>query len=195
MPRVLITVSEQTPQPYRFDLDRPSVKIGRGSENDIAINCRSVSVQHALMERIPGGYQLRDLGSTNGTKLAGTRLEIIELVDGTSAKLGDVSFDFTLSADEQSSLAAEIPADSSEKTEETPIPEPPQAPRPPRRVSKPTSLTSATDSYGKWMFLAFLLFAALAFFIGLSIRHKKEVQQPLLKSMLQKEAPAAPAAE
>jgi predicted component of type VI protein secretion system len=195
MPRVLITVSEQTPQPYRFDLDRTSVKIGRGSDNDIAINCRSVSVHHAVMERIPGGYQLRDLESTNGTKLAGTRLAIIELTDGVSAKVGDVAFDFTLTAEEQATLAAEAPARSEESSQDDSFPEPPPAPRAPRRSPKPAAPSAPSASYTGWMFLAFLLFAALAFFIGLSIRHKKDVQQPLLKSMLQNEAPAAPTAE
>lgn len=187
MPRVLITVSEQTPQPYRFDLDRSSVKIGRGSDNDIAVNCRSVSVHHAVMERVPGGYQLRDLESTNGTKIAGTRLAIIELTDGVSAKLGDVSFDFSLTAEEQSILAQEAPQETPEAEQEVDIPEAPPAPR---RKIKPASLSSSSASYNGWMFAAFLVFAALAFFIGLSIRHKKEVQQPLLKSMLQNEAPA-----
>lgn len=190
MPRVLITVSEQTPQPYRFDLDRSSVKIGRGSDNDIAVNCRSVSVHHAVMERVPGGYQLRDLESTNGTKIAGTRLAIIELTDGVSAKLGDVSFDFSLTAEEQSILAQEAPQETPEVEQEADIPEAPPAPRQPRRPAKPASLSSSSASYNGWMFAAFFVFAALAFFIGLSIRHKKEVQQPLLKSMLQNEAPA-----
>ena len=71
MPRVTITVPEKNSQPYRFALDRKSVTLGRGSENDIVVDCASISVHHAVMERIEGGYQLRDLGSTNGTKLEG----------------------------------------------------------------------------------------------------------------------------
>lgn len=195
MPRVLITVSEQTPQPYRFDLDRSVVKIGRGSDNDISINCRSVSVHHAVMERVPGGYQLRDLESTNGTKLAGTRLAIIELTDGLSAKLGDVTFDFSLTIEEQSTLALEAPPKNTHYEEQAEIPEPQPAPRTPRRQSKPATPTGNPASYNLWMFFAFLIFAALAFFIGLSIRHKKEMQQPLLKSMSQKEASAATATQ
>ena len=63
MPRVTITVPDRNPQPYRFQLDRQAVNMGRGSDNDIVIEDGSVSVRHAVMERIEGGYQLRDLGT------------------------------------------------------------------------------------------------------------------------------------
>ena len=109
MPRVIITAPDQTPQPYRFQLDRQAVQMGRGSENDIAINCGSVSVNHAVMERVEGGYQIRDLDSTNGTKLDGSRMPIIPLRDGLSVKLGDVSFDFSLTDEEKQALAREKP--------------------------------------------------------------------------------------
>ena len=107
MPRVTITVPEKTPQPYRFQLDRQVVSLGRGSENDIPIDCGSVSVKHAEMLRVDGGYELKDVGSTNGIKLDGERREVISLKSGLTVKLGDVSFDFTLSDEEQEALAKE----------------------------------------------------------------------------------------
>ena len=42
--------------------------MGRGSDNDIVIDSGSVSGSHAEMRRIEGGYELVDLGSTNGIK-------------------------------------------------------------------------------------------------------------------------------
>src|SRR5690606_14600509 len=104
MPRVTITVPDRNPQPYRFQLDRQAVNMGRGSDNDIVIEDGSVSVRHAVMERIEGGYQLRDLGSTNGIKLDGRASQIIPLRHGLSVKIGDVAFDFTLSDDEREAL-------------------------------------------------------------------------------------------
>ncbi|MEM9236750.1 MAG: FHA domain-containing protein, partial [Verrucomicrobiota bacterium] len=92
MPRVTITVPDKKSQPYRFALDRKSVSLGRGSENDIVIDCGSVSVRHAVMERVKGGYRLRDLGSTNGTKIDGKARDAVELYDGAPVKLGDVAF-------------------------------------------------------------------------------------------------------
>ena len=120
MPRVTITVADRTPQPYRFQLDRMKVNLGRGSENDIVVDCGSVSVRHAVMERIEGGYQLRDLGSTNGIKLEGIQREIIPLRHGLSVKIGDVAFDFTLTEEEREALAREKPPEESPIVREEP---------------------------------------------------------------------------
>ena len=106
MPRVLITIPDQKEQPYRFTLERQEVHLGRGSNNDIVIDCPSVSARHAVMERHGGRYQLRDLGSTNGTKIGDEPMDVIPLVHGTYAKLGDVSFVFSLSDEEKAVLDA-----------------------------------------------------------------------------------------
>ena len=107
MPRVTITVPDKMPQPYRFPLDRQVVTIWRGSESDIAIDCGSISVRHAEMLRIEGGYELRDLGSTNGIKLDGQRSDTIGLRHGATVRLGDVAFDFQLSEEERDALRRE----------------------------------------------------------------------------------------
>lgn len=197
MPRVIITVPDQTPQPYRFQLDRQSVKMGRGSDNDIAINCGSVSVHHAVMERISGGYQIRDLESTNGTKLDGNRLPIIALRDGLSVKLGDVAFDFSLTDEEKEALARENPP-----TESKIIAEEPEKARPKtsdrspvrRPAPAPATLASANPAHSFLAMVVFLILAALAFYVGLSIRHEKETHQSLLQSMSNKDKPADTAA-
>lgn len=191
MPRVIITVPDQTPQPYRFQLDRQAVQLGRGSDNDIAINCGSVSVRHAVMERISGGYQIRDLDSTNGTKLDGSRLAVIPLLDGMTVKLGDVAFDFTLTDEEKATLASEkAPASSPIVAEDSAPAEEPkrQAPRqqPVRRPAMQPQLQQPNPIIGFVMTLVFLILAALAFYVGLSIRHSKETNQSLLKSISEK---------
>ena len=107
MPRVTITIPGSTPQPYRFDLASKEVKIGRAAENDIVVPCGSVSSQHAIMARIPGGFELRDSQSTNGTKLNGTRLTAIPLHSGMAVELGDVIFGFSLSDEEHQQLERE----------------------------------------------------------------------------------------
>ena len=131
MPRVTITVPEKNAQPYRFQLDRPVVSLGRGSENDIAIESGSVSVHHAEMRRIEGGYELRDIGSTNGIKLDGVRYEVIPLRSGATVKIGDVSFDFLLSDEESEALAREKPPELSPITRDPEVETPPK----PKRAS------------------------------------------------------------
>src|SRR5690606_4259374 len=94
-------------QPYRFQLDRQVVTMGRGAENDIVIDSGSVSARHAEMHRIDGGYELRDAGSTNGIKLGGERYETVPLKHGASVKLGEVTFDFVLTDEEMEALSKE----------------------------------------------------------------------------------------
>jgi pSer/pThr/pTyr-binding forkhead associated (FHA) protein len=194
MPRVTITVPDRSPQPYRFQLDRQKVQIGRGSDNDIVVDCGSVSVRHAVMERIEGGYQLRDLGSTNGIKLEGGAREVIPLRHGLSVKIGDVAFDFTLSDEEREALAREKPPEESPIVKEQPLDAPPKAERPPAPRRQPAVAAQPSAAASFFMTLLFLVLAAAAFFVGLSVRHQKETGQPLIQS-IKGASPEAPAAK
>ena len=107
MPRVTITVLEKSPQPYRFDLHREIVTVGRGQDNDIVVGCGSVSGKHSEMRRVKGGYQLIDAGSTNGIKVDGIRHQTVVLHTGMTVKLGDVEFGFILNEEELAVLASE----------------------------------------------------------------------------------------
>ncbi|MCW1925314.1 FHA domain-containing protein [Luteolibacter arcticus] len=204
MPRVTITVADRTPQPYRFLLDRMKVNMGRGSENDIVVDDGSVSVRHAVMERIDGGYQLRDLGSTNGIKLEGIQKEIIPLRHGLSVKIGDVAFDFTLTEEEREALAREKPPEESPIIKEQAAAAAAVADGGPRRgaagpgagpqrVIVQSSQPSAAASF--FMTLLFLLLAAGAFFVGMTVRHEKETGRSLLEAMKAGQAKAAAPAE
>lgn len=190
MPRVTITVPEKTPQPYRFQLDRQVVSLGRGSENDIPIDCGSVSVKHAEMLRVDGGYEVRDVGSTNGIKLDGERREVIPLKSGMTVKLGDVSFDFTLSDEEQEALAKE------KSSGETAIQQKPEAGDidllPARAASrKPVMVNTSGGGFG--MILLFLILAAAAFLAGMAVRFQKETGASLLEAVKSKSEQSAPA--
>jgi hypothetical protein len=190
MPRVTITVPDRTPQPYRFPLDSGVVRMGRGSENDIVIECGSVSVKHAEMHRVPGGYELRDCGSTNGIKRGGVRGAVFALEDGTRLLLGDVAFDFVLSEEERAALAAEpaarsgpglppLPAEAFDDA--TPTASPPAAigrPIPPR-----AQVIHVSGGAGFGSVLLFVVLALAAFFAGLSVRYEKETGKSLLKAM------------
>lgn len=119
MPRVTITVPEKSPQPYRFDLHREIVTVGRAQDNDIVVGCGSVSGKHSEMHRVKGGYHLIDVGSTNGIKIDGIRHQTVVLHTGMTVKLGDVEFGFSLSEDELAALASETePAPKIEVQEE-----------------------------------------------------------------------------
>jgi pSer/pThr/pTyr-binding forkhead associated (FHA) protein len=191
MPRVTITVPEKNAQPYRFQLDRQLVTLGRGSENDIAIDSGSVSVMHAEMRRVEGGYELRDLGSTNGIKLNGIREDVIQLRSGMTVKIGDVSFDFLLSDEEGEALARERPQDPSPITREA---EESAAKPVPARGAAYTPARSNGSGLGASVL--FLTLACAAFFAGLAVRYQKDTGGNLIEAIKAKSAPAqvAPAA-
>lgn len=182
MPRVTITIPDKNSQPYRFQLDRQVVTLGRGSENDIAIDSGSVSVHHAEMRRIEGGYELADMGSTNGIKLDGVRHNVIPLRSGMTAKIGDVSFDFVLSEEEREALAREKPQLNSPIYQDEPTIIKERKERPvAQKAPQPTY--SANDGIGFGSVLFFIILAVAAFTAGLSIRHKKETGNSLLSEL------------
>jgi len=110
MPKVIITEPGGIPQPYRFASDCDCVSIGRGSDNDIVISSPSASTTHCTLERVEGGYILRDRNSTNGIMLDGTPMEVIHLEHGMEALIGDVSLAFELSGEELAQFTHEAPA-------------------------------------------------------------------------------------
>ncbi len=197
MPRVLITVQSKNAQPYRFSLDRKTVSMGRGSDNDIVIDSGSVSGKHAEMRRVEGGYELADLGSTNGIKYRGVRHDRIALVSGMSLRVGDVSFDFTLTEEELEVIAREKPGGvTTPHPESTSAREEAASELPAEEAPKPKSKSKAkpapkavpqSSEVGIGMIFFFLILAATAFFAGLSIRHQKETGETLIKAIVNKE--------
>lgn len=189
MPRVIITVPEKNAQPYRFKLARKVVSIGRGSDNDIVIDSDSVSGKHAEMHRVEGGYELADLGSTNGIKYDGTRQRVLSLRSGMSLRLGDVVFDFTLSEEELETLGREKPAQESPVTKEE-VASPPkstEAAAPAKRSAPRKQLVAPKPvSFGASfvIILLFLVLAAGAFYAGLEIRHRKVTGEALFSSIM-----------
>lgn len=199
MPRVIITVPEKNAQPYRFSLDRKVVSLGRGSDNDIVIDSGSVSGKHAEMHRVEGGYELADLGSTNGIKHDGNRQQKVALRSGMTVKLGDVAFDFTLSEEELEAIGHErpqLPPISKEPEVEAPVKKEKakreQDPAPRRQV---VVQQSAGTGFG--MIFLFLVLAAACFFAGIAIRHEKDTGESLIKALGNKGTPEeeAPAVE
>jgi hypothetical protein len=68
--------------------------IGRLSTSDIVIDDQNVSRQHAELHPLGDSYQLIDLGSTNGCKVNGRRIDRHVLMDGDEIALGPVRLRF-----------------------------------------------------------------------------------------------------
>jgi hypothetical protein len=64
--------------------------IGRSDRCRLVIDARTVSRAHAELRRTPAGLEIRDLGSTNGTRVNGWRVERALVRPGDELRLGDV---------------------------------------------------------------------------------------------------------
>ncbi|GJM40628.1 MAG: hypothetical protein DHS20C20_09100 [Ardenticatenaceae bacterium] len=73
-----------------FQLETLSLTIGRDPVSDIILNDPEVSRQHARFTQTETGYQVQDLGSTNGTFVNGQRLESdpVDLEPGFTISMG-----------------------------------------------------------------------------------------------------------
>jgi pSer/pThr/pTyr-binding forkhead associated (FHA) protein len=60
---------------HRFELRQPLVHVGRGAHNDVMVNDDSVSDSHAKIQKRDTGWFIVDMGSTNGTYVAGRRID------------------------------------------------------------------------------------------------------------------------
>lgn len=79
----------------RFDIDKPSVTIGRAPGNDLVVDNPTVSRQHATIKTEGQDFRLYDLGSANGTWINDQRVrEPITLQDGMTVRFGEAAFVF-----------------------------------------------------------------------------------------------------
>ena len=106
------------------------ITVGRRPGNSVQVTDASVSGRHAEFVVEPDGLVLRDLGSTNGTKVGGERISQSRLKHGDEVLLGNVML---VVVDAQAGGAAAIGGDELELEFDAPAParapEPPAAPR------------------------------------------------------------------
>ncbi|HBT46973.1 MAG TPA: hypothetical protein DEA73_03690 [Peptococcaceae bacterium] len=71
-----------------------NIIIGRDRLSDIVLNEIHVSARHAAVTRRGNGWEIRDLGSTNGTYVNGRRITgPVQLSPGDEVRIGGVIFE------------------------------------------------------------------------------------------------------
>jgi pSer/pThr/pTyr-binding forkhead associated (FHA) protein len=81
-----------------FTLSSDVTTIGRGDFADVVLDDVTVSRNHAEIRHTPEGWQLRDVGSLNGTYVNRERIDEIVLSGGDEVQIGKYRFVFLIGA-------------------------------------------------------------------------------------------------
>jgi pSer/pThr/pTyr-binding forkhead associated (FHA) protein len=85
--------------------------IGRGPGVDIKIDDGTLSRQHAALEYADGQFRIRDLGSTNGVRVNGRPVQVVELANGDRIEIGSQVFQYVVELREDEPEVYELDAD------------------------------------------------------------------------------------
>jgi len=86
---MLTLILKEAANPVTYNLEEDVITIGRSKENNIVLKNIKSSRRHARIERIGATYQITDLGSGNGTKVNGKKIDFHTLKQGDQIKIGD----------------------------------------------------------------------------------------------------------
>jgi diguanylate cyclase (GGDEF)-like protein len=92
----------------KFNLDKPTIVIGRSSKSTIQVDQESVSRSHAKLINNGNALVLTDLGSTNGTYVNDEPITEAVLHDGDLIKIGRTIFKFLSGGNIENSYHEEI---------------------------------------------------------------------------------------
>jgi pSer/pThr/pTyr-binding forkhead associated (FHA) protein len=207
MPSVVFYIESQ--QPIIASLEGGSViTVGRHPDSLLYLDCPSVSSHHATFTPEKDGWYVKDIGSSNGTRINGAEIEEARLSDGDRVSFGDVQgIYYEGEPPPLEEAAPPAPSQAEAPAPEAPPPPPNLAgpPAPPvmgvpmhgpaprgRRFARSTPAYPdqtgsgcATASFFTFVFL-------LAFFVGLMLRHYKETDRNLVSDIVERITSALP---
>lgn len=139
-----------------FALTRPELIIGRVEDNDIVIEHRSVSRNHAKILSNNNTHKIIDLQSANGILVNGEEYAMTDLRKGDLIELGHVRFRFIPASEafipneeeaaEMRSAGVEPPTREAAKLDAPPIEDPPPAPAASVGAYDPSQAATVTDT-------------------------------------------------
>jgi len=88
MPKLIVSLPDGTEHTHEMTED--VVTVGRLHDNQLEIDDVSVSSHHAQLMLEGGDYHLKDLNSTNGTRVNGQNISEQQLQDGDLVRFGKI---------------------------------------------------------------------------------------------------------
>jgi len=114
---MLTLILKEGAAPVTLNLADDVITLGRSKENNIVLKNIKSSRRHARIERIGATYQITDLGSGNGTKVNGKKIDFQALNKGDEIAIGDARI--TLKAIDDSPDAMDAPDDELKISDDT----------------------------------------------------------------------------
>ena len=92
--KMSLVITDGENDPKRVPVEQDLFTIGKDPGCDLVLQDRTVSRRHLEIEKQGGTYFVRDLGSTNGTMIDGTRIKEAFLSHGAVISVGNVEIVF-----------------------------------------------------------------------------------------------------
>ncbi len=73
-------------------IDRPILLFGRHQECDVQLNSKKISRRHCVLAQVNDYLVIRDLGSTNGIRINGHKVNEGKLVPGDELMIGNFRY-------------------------------------------------------------------------------------------------------
>ena len=77
-----------------IELTQAEITVGRAEGNTVRLNDGSVSSRHAILTFTEDNYTIKDLNSTNGTRVNGTKIVQQKLQRGDTLHIGNLQFQY-----------------------------------------------------------------------------------------------------
>lgn len=174
VPKIHLTLPSGETRKYSLQMD--SIRIGRAADNTVVLEDGSLSAHHAVLHRRDNGFELVDLGSTNGIEVDGRRVLTHNLRHGDEVKIGSVLLRFDWPGQPEFPASSESPAAESpaEGGAGDDAPEKPMATETPVTPSPRRETVTAEPKSGCLASLMLFALTLLAPVIGMHIRHYQE---------------------
>src|SRR3984885_14660562 len=88
-----------------IDLTKDMILVGRNEDCDIRLNHKSISKLHCVIVKTDGLLLLRDLGSTNGTRVNGQRIRRAALLPNDHVNIASLRFKVSFSETEPEAIS------------------------------------------------------------------------------------------